>query len=158
MSQPFAEYEFISPSDKPALLALSSLEVLDNVQTIVLECGYKIHVASNHEDFARRFGALNYHIVVVEELFAAGTPDENATLRLLQWMPMARRRHATVFLISERHQTLNPMHAFQQSVHAVINKADLGSLGSIIQKAVGDNDMFLHTYREVQAAAAQGKI
>jgi hypothetical protein len=158
MSQPFAEYEFISPSDKPALLALSSLEVLANVQTIVLECGYKIHVASNHEDFARRFGALNYHIVVVEELFAAGTPDENATLRLLQWMPMARRRHATVFLISERHQTLNPMHAFQQSVHAVINKADLGSLGSIIQKAVGDNDMFLHTYREVQAAAAQGKI
>ena len=158
MSQPFAEYEFISPSDKPALLALSSLEVLANVQTIVLECGYKIHVASNHEDFARRFGALNYHIVVVEELFAAGTPDENATLRLLQWMPMARRRHAAVFLISERHQTLNPMHAFQQSVHAVINKADLGSLGSIIQKAVGDNDMFLHTYREVQAAAAQGKI
>ena len=72
MSQPFAEYEFISPSDKPALLALSSLEVLANVQTIVLECGYKIHVASNHEDFARRFGALNYHIVVVEELFAAG--------------------------------------------------------------------------------------
>ena len=71
---------------------------------------------------------------------------------------MARRRHAAVFLISERHQTLNPMHAFQQSVHAVINKADLGSLGSIIQKAVGDNDMFLHTYREVQAAAAQGKI
>ena len=153
-----SEYEFISPSDKPALLALSSLEVLANVQTIVLECGYKIHVASNHEDFARRFGALNYHIVVVEELFAAGTPDENATLRLLQWMPMARRRHAAVFLISERHQTLNPMHAFQQSVHAVINKADLGSLGSIIQKAVGDNDMFLHTYREVQAAAAQGKI
>ena len=153
-----SEYEFISPSDNPALLALSSLEVLANVQTIVLECGYKIHVASNHEDFARRFGALNYHIVVVEELFAAGTPDENATLRLLQWMPMARRRHAAVFLISERHQTLNPMHAFQQSVHAVINKADLGSLGSIIQKAVGDNDMFLHTYREVQAAAAQGKI
>ena len=158
MSQPFAEYEFISPADKPALLALSSLEVLANVQTIVLESGYKIHVASNHEDFARRFSALNYQLVVVEELFAAGTPEENTTLRQLQWMPMAHRRHAVVILISERHQTLNPMHAFQQSVHAVVNKADLSSLGSIIQKAVGDNDTFMHTYREVQAAAAKGKL
>ncbi len=158
MSQTFADYEFISPSDKPALLALSSMEVLANVQTIVLECGYKIHVASNHEDFSRRFTALNYHVVVVEELFAAGTPDQNTTLRQLQWMPMARRRHTVAFLISERLQTLNPMHAFQQSVHAVINKADLSSLGGIIQKAVSDNDLFLHTYREVQAAVAQGKI
>ena len=158
MSQPFAEYEFISPSDKPALLALSSMEVLANVQTIVLECGFKIHVASNHDDFTRRFGALNYHLVVVEELFAAGTPDENTSLRTLQWLPMPRRRHCVVVLISERLQTLNAMHAFQQSVHAVVNKADLSSLGSIIQKTTGDNDLFLHSYREVQAALAKGKI
>jgi hypothetical protein len=158
MSQSFADYEFISPSDKPALLALSSLEALANVQTIVLECGFKIHVASNHEDFARRFTALNYQLVIVEELFAAGTPEENTTLRQLQWMPMPRRRHAVIILLSDRHQTLNPMHAFQQSVHAVVNKADLSSLGSIIQKTVSDNDTFLHTYREVQAAAAKGKI
>ena len=158
MSQPFADYEFISPSDKPALLALSSLEVLANVQTIVLECGFKVNVASNHDDFARRFASLNYHLVVVEELFAAGTPDENRTLRTLQWLPMPRRRHAVVILISDRFQTLNAMQAFQQSVHAVVNKADLSSLGSIIQKAVGDNDLFLHTYREVQTAVAQGKI
>lgn len=159
MSQPsFADYEFISPSDKPALLALSSLEVLANVQTIILECGYKIHVASNHEDFARRFAALNYQLVIVEELFAARTPEENATLRFLQWLPMARRRHATTVLISDRHQTMNVMQAFQQSVHAVVNKNDLGSLGSIATKAVSDNDLFLHAYREVQAAAARGKI
>ena len=158
MSQPFAEYEFICPSDKPALLALSSMEVLANVQTIVLECGFKIHVASNHDDFTRRFGALNYHLVVVEELFAAGTADENVSLRTLQWMPMARRRHTVVVLISDRVQTLNPMHAFQQSVHAVVNKADLSSLGGIVTKAVADNDLFLHSYREVQAAAKQGKI
>ncbi len=158
MSQPFADYEFISPSDKPALLALSSMEVLANVQTIVLECGFKIHVASNHDDFGKRFTALNYHLVIVQELFAAGTPDENVTLRTLQWMPMTRRRHTVVVLISDRVQTLNPMHAFQQSVHAVVNKADLSSLGGIVSKAVADNDLFLHSYREVQAANAQGKI
>lgn len=158
MSQNFADYEFISPEDKPALLAVSSMEVLANVQTILLECGYKVHVASNHEDFARRFAAINYQLVVVEEIFAARTPEENATLRMLQWMPMARRRHAVFVLISDRHQTMNAMHAFQQSVHAVINKADLSSMGSIVQRTVSDNDLFLHSYREVQAAAARGKI
>ena len=158
MSQPFADYEFISPSDKPALLALSSMEVLANVQPIVRECGFKVHVAGNHEDFGKRFTALNYHLVVVEELFAAGTPDENVTLRTLQWMPMARRRHTVVVLISDRFQTLNPMDAFQQSVHAVVNKADLSSLGGIISKAVSDNDLFLHSYREVQAAMVKGKV
>ncbi|MBI5801070.1 MAG: hypothetical protein HZA92_10155 [Verrucomicrobia bacterium] len=158
MNQLFADYEFISPSDKPALLALSSMEALANVQTIVLECGYKIHVASNHEDFSKRFTALNYHLVVVEELFAAGSEAENTTLRSLQSMAMARRRHTVLVLVSDRFQTLNPMHAFQQSVHAVVNKADLSSLGGIITKAVADNDLFLHSYREVQTAMAQGKI
>ena len=106
----------------------------------------------------RRFSALNYQLVVVEELFAARTPEENVTLRTLQWMPMARRRHTVAVLISDRHQTMNVMQAFQQSVHAVVNKADLSSMGSIVQKTVSDNDLFLHSYREVQAAAARGKI
>ena len=96
--------------------------------------------------------------LTVPFVFAAGTPDENATLRTLQWLPMARRRHVVVVLVSERFQTLNPMHAFQQSVHAVVNKADLSSLGGIITKAASDNDLFLHNYREVQAAMVQGKI
>lgn len=158
MSQTFAEYEFISPTDKPALLALSGMEVLTNVQNIVLECGFKIHAASNHDDFARRFSAVNYHLVVFEELFAAGMPDENTSLRRLQVMPMPRRRHAVVILISEQFQTLNTMQAFQQSVHAVVNKADLRSLGSIIQKTTTDNDLFLHSYREIQLAVAKEKI
>ncbi len=158
MSQPIANYELISPSDKPALLALSGMEVLANVQAIVLECGFKAHGASNHDDFAKRFTALNYHLVVVEELFAAGSPEENLTLRTLQSMPMARRRHSVVVLISDRFQTLNSMHAFQQSVHAVVNRVDLNTLGSIITRAVADNDLFLHSYREVQAAIARGKL
>ena len=39
----------------------------------------------------------------------------------------------------------------------MVNKADLSSIGNIISKAISDNDLFLHSYREVQAAA-KGKI
>jgi hypothetical protein len=50
--------------------------------------------------------------------------------------------------------TFNPMQAFQLCVHAVVNPSEMFLLIQLIQKAVADNDMFLHTYREVQRRAA----
>ncbi len=154
----FEEYEFISPSDKPALLALSSLETMANVQTICLELGYKVHVASNHEDFSKRFLAMNYQLVIVEELFAAEKVEDNIILARLQNMPMSQRRHATLILIGEHVHSMNAMEAFQQSVHAVVNKSDISSLGQIISKTTTDNDVFLHTYREVHEAGSRGEL
>jgi hypothetical protein len=154
----FEEYEYISPSDKPALLALSSVETLANVQTICLELGYKVHVASNHEDFFKRFNALNYQLVVVEELFAAATVESNEVLRAIQQMPMNKRRPCVFILLGEKLQTMNPLVAWQKSVHAVVGPGDLSSIGQIISKIVADNDMFLNTFREVQDAMARGDL
>jgi len=42
------------------------------------------------------------------------------------------------------------MQAFQQSVHAVINPSGLFLLKQLIEKAVADNSLFLHSYREAQ--------
>jgi len=154
----FEEYEYISPTDKPALLALSSMETLANVQTICLELGYKVHVASNHEDFLKRFNALNYQLVVIEELFACASPETNETLHAIQIMPMARRRHCVFVLLGDQLQTMNPLVAWQQSVHAVVGRQDFGSIGQIISKVTADNDMFLNTFREVQDAIAKGEL
>jgi len=154
----FEEYEYISPTDKPALLALSSMETLANVQTITLELGYKVHVASNHEDFTRRFNALNYQLVVVEEQFASASVETNETLRYIQNMPMQKRRHCVFVLLGEKLQTMNPLVAWQQSVHAVVGKVDFSSIGQIVSKVSGDNDMFLNTFREVQDAVAKGEL
>ena len=154
----FEEYEYISPTDKPALLALSSMETLANVQTICLELGYKVHVASNHEDFTKRFNAINYQLVVVEEHFACASVDTNETLRFIQIMPMNKRRHCCFLLLGDRLQTMNPLVGWQQSVHAVVGKQDFGSIGQIISKVTGDNDMFLNTFREVLDAMAKGEL
>ena len=59
---------------------------------------------------------------------------------------MNQRRHATVILFGESFQTFTPMQAFQQSVHAVINSSELFLLKQLIEKAVADNTMFLHSY------------
>jgi len=144
-------FEFISATDKPALLAFSTPEWLEAARTALVELGYKVHTAATHGDFLVRFSQIQYQVVVVEELFAANNIAENLTLRALQTMPMNQRRHASVILFGDSFQTFTPLQAFQQSVHAVINSSELFLLKQLIEKAIADNDLFLHSYRECQA-------
>jgi hypothetical protein len=144
-------FEFLSATDKPALLAFSSPEWLDAAKAALAELGYKVHTAATHGDFLIRFSQIHYQVVVVEELFAANNISENLTLKALQSMPMNQRRHATIILFGDSFQTFTPLQAFQQSVQAVISSSEMFLLKQLIEKAVADNDLFLHSYRETQA-------
>src|SRR2546426_12294662 len=75
------ELEFLGPNHKPALLALSTPEWLDAAKNVLTEIGYKVHAASNHNDFVVRFGRIQYQVVLLEESFACNAPEENATLQ-----------------------------------------------------------------------------
>lgn len=143
-------FDFISATDKPALLAFSSPEWLEAARTALVELGYKVHTAATHGDFLVRFSQVHYQVVIVEELFAANNPAENLTLKALQAMPMNQRRHATVILFGDSFQTFTPLQAFQQSVHAVINTSELFLLKQLIEKAIADNNLFLNSFRETQ--------
>jgi hypothetical protein len=143
-------FEFISTSDKPALLAFSSPEWLEAARTALTELGYKVHTAATHGDFLVRFSQIHYQVVIIEELFAANSIAENLTLKAIQSMPMNQRRHATVILFGDSFQTFTPLQAFQQSVHAVINTSELFLLKQLIEKAIADNTLFLHSFRETQ--------
>jgi hypothetical protein len=148
MSQKF---DFVSTTDKPALLAFSTPEWLEAARSALTELGYKVHTAATHGDFLIRFSQIRYQVVIVEELFAANEPSENRTLEALQNMPMSQRRHATVILLGDSFQTFTPMQAFQKSVHAVINRSELFLLKALIEKAVADNALFLHSFHEAQS-------
>jgi hypothetical protein len=154
------QFEFISTTDKPALIAFSTPEWLQAARGALQELGYKVHTAATHSDFLIRFTEIRYQVVIIEELFAANTPDENTTLRSMQSMPMSQRRHATVILFGNSFQTFTPMQAFQQSVHAVINSSELFLLKQLIEKTVADNTLFLNSYHEAQehllSAGAKG--
>src|SRR5688500_18299984 len=152
-----ADFDFISTEDKPALLALSTIEWLATAKTTLLDLGYKVHIADNHEDFQTRFSAVQYQVISIEELFAANNPQEKLTLTNLQHMPVSHRRHATIILLGDSFQTMNAMQAFQQSVHAVVNRAELSLLGQVVQKVVADNQLFLSTYLSTQRRIAEGK-
>ena len=157
------EFEFIGPNDKPALLALSTPEWLDAARNVLTEIGYKVHAASNHDDFINRFGRLQYQVILLEELFASNTPEENVTLQYIQQMPMSQRRHVVFVLLGSGFATLNAMQAFQYSVHAIVNREELALLGAsilgpIVQRVVADNDLFLHLFRDTLYRIAQGAI
>jgi hypothetical protein len=143
-------FDFISTGDKPALIAFSSPEWLETAKSTLTELGYKVHTAATHSDFLTRFTQVHYQVVVIEELFGAHTIEENLALKTLQAMPVNQRRHSTVILLGDSFQTFTPMEAFKHSVHAVINSSEMFLLKQLVEKAVSDNDLFLHSFREVQ--------
>ncbi|HEX9047755.1 MAG TPA: hypothetical protein VF988_12080 [Verrucomicrobiae bacterium] len=153
MSQTF---DFISTDDKPALIAFSTPEWLEEAKTALQELGYKVHTAATHSDFLMRFSQVRYQVVVMEELFGASKSEENVTLQALQRMPMSQRRHATVVLIGKEFQTFTPMEAFKNSVHAVINSSEMFLLKQLVEKAVADNSLFLQGFRDAQVRVLSG--
>jgi spore germination protein YaaH len=149
-------FDFVSTDDKPALIAFSTPEWLQEAKTALQELGYKVHTAATHSDFLMRFSQAHYQVVLLEELFGANTPDENVTLKALQNMQVNQRRHATILLIGNSFQTFTPMEAFTNSVHAVINSSEMFLLKQLVEKAVADNTLFLQSYRDVQARIFKG--
>ncbi len=145
-----SNFDFVVSGDKPALIAFSTPDWLETCKRALEELGYKVHTAATHSDFLMRFSQVRYQVVIVEELFGANTPDENVTLKALQNMPMIQRRHATVLLVGNGFQTFTPMEAFRNSVHAVINSSEMFLMKQLVEKAVADNDSFLHSFRETQ--------
>src|SRR6266496_580372 len=144
------QFDFVSAADKPALLAFSTPEWLEAARSALAELGYKVHTAATHGDFLIRFSQIRYHVVIIEERFAANDITENLTLQAMQRMPMSQRRNATVILLGDNFQTFTPMQAFQQSVHAVINSSELFLFKQLIEKTIADNEVFLQTFRETQ--------
>jgi hypothetical protein len=143
-------FDFISTGDKPALLAFSTPEWLEAAKSALDELGYKVHTAATHSDFQTRFTQVHYQVVVMEERFGAQTIEENQALKNLQTMPVNQRRHSTIILLGETFQTFTPHEAFKHSVHAVINSSEMFLLKQLVEKAVSDNELFLHSFREVQ--------
>ncbi len=151
------DLDFLNPSYKPALLALSAEDVITVCKDVLRELNYKVLVASSHEDFSTRFQNVQFQVVILEQDFAAHTAEGNVSLRTLQRMPMNQRRHATIILLGHNFQTMHALQAFAQSVHAVVNWADLGSLSQIVQQVVAENTLFLNVYREAQLRVGSGK-
>ena len=143
-------FDFVTTTDKPALIAFSTPAWLDAAKAALQQLGYKVHTAATHSDFLLRFSQAHYQVVMMEELFGASIVSENLSLTALQNMGVSQRRHCTVLLVGDSFQTFVPMEAFKHSVHFVVNSSELFLLGQLVEKAVAENELFLHNFREIQ--------
>jgi len=144
------EFDFIGPSDLPALVAVTHPETLAAVKATLVEMGYKVHVVETHIQFETRYNQINYQVVIIEDIFAVNPMEANPSLQFLQQLPMAQRRYANLFLLGGAFETLNTLQAFSQSVHCVVNYTETLMIGQLIQKTIAENNLFLNTFREVQ--------
>jgi len=144
------EFDFLTAEDKPALLGLTTPEILETATKALDQLGYKVHTAVNHGEFLHKYSQVAYQVVILEETFSANTSEENESLIALQRMPMHQRRHTVALLFGFSLATFNPLQAFQNGVHAVVNPSEMFLLIQLLQKAVTDNDLFLHSFREGQ--------
>jgi hypothetical protein len=107
-------------------------------------------VSEGFGDFASRFNATPYQVVVIDETFEGFPPHENPTVQFAQRLPMPQRRHAVFFLIGDIFATLSGIQAYQQSVHAVVNYSEMPLIGQVVEKVVAENDAIYAVYREMQ--------
>ena len=133
------EFDFIGPRDKPALLAVSEPEVIDfprRPDRIQLE---RASGGKPQSQFDRRYSQVNYQVVIIEENFAGSVhrgqfePANGARPEHER-----QKRYATFFLIGQSFESLNTLQAFAQSVHCVLNFAELPMLSEVLQKTVAE--------------------
>ncbi len=151
------QFDFLSPTDKPSLLAISTPEWISLAEIALLEINYKVHKIGSHLEFPSRFSQVAYQVVIIEDKFGGAEAADNTTLQLLQSMPVNQRRHSVIILIGDSYETLNSLQAFQNSVHAVVNYSEMPLLGQLLQKIVTENDLFLGNFREIQTRVAQAR-
>ncbi len=149
-------FDFLTTHDKPALMALSTPEWQELARAALIELGYKVHTAATHGDFITNYSQVAYQVVIIEECFAADSAPENRSLAFLQSAQMAQRRHSVIILVGDAYTSFNPLQAYQLGVHLVVNRSEMLLLIQFVQKAVADNDLFLHGYLEIQGRIAAG--
>jgi hypothetical protein len=106
-----------------------------------------VHTAATHGDFVVRFSQIRYQVVIVEELFAANHIGENFTLKALQ--DDANEPAPSRYGDSSRNFVPN-VHSnagLSTECACVINTSELFLLPQLIEKAVADNNLFLHHFQ-----------
>lgn len=152
------EFDFIRPSDNPALVAVSTQNWREAISNGLERLSYKVQTADDPESFLEHFRKGPFQIVCLEETFAAASKAENEALINLQRMPMASRRHAMVFLIGESFETLHPFQAFRESVHAVIHPDQLSEFSSLVEKVRLGEEKDLTLFTRIQEDLAKGNL
>lgn len=155
MSSPeSSKMDFFELGDKTSLICADPATT-EVIRGTLKELGFKSHIAETGEMGIERIRYTTYDVIVIQETFAGSSLQSNAVLKYLQPLPMNQRRYSFVCLIGPSFKTLDAMQAFAQSVHVVVNPADLPNLSPILKKSLAEFDLLYKVYKDVVAAQSE---
>ncbi|HEY2382907.1 MAG TPA: hypothetical protein VGK48_17160 [Terriglobia bacterium] len=146
--------DFFELGDKTSLICADP-NTTEVVKATLRELGFKFHTAETLELAVERMRYTNYDCIVVQENFAGTSLRSNAVLNYLAPLPMVHRRHSFVCLVGPSFKTLDAMQAFGQSVHLVLNPADLPNMGPILKKGLAEFELLYRAYKDTLAARGE---
>jgi hypothetical protein len=146
--------EFFELGDRTSLICGDGATT-EAAKTVLLDLGFKYHTAETPELAIERMRYTNYDCIVVHESFAGSTLRSNPVLNYLSPLPMPQRRYSFVCLVGPSFKTLDAMQAFAQSVHLVLNPADLTNLQAILKKGLAEFELLYRVYKETAETAGE---
>ncbi|PYS50125.1 MAG: hypothetical protein DMG13_21845 [Acidobacteria bacterium] len=139
--------DFFEVGDRTSLVCADP-HTTEAVRVTLRELGIKFHTAETPELALERMRYTNYDCIITHENFAGSSLKSNVVLTYLTALPMGQRRNSFVCLIGTSFKTLDAMQAFAQSVHLVLNPADLPNLTAILKKGLAEFELLYRAYRE----------
>jgi len=146
--------DFFELGDKTSLICADP-NTTEVVKATLRDLGFKFHTAETPELAIERMRYTTYDCIVLHENFAGSSLRSNAVLNYLTPLPMAHRRFSFVCLIGPSFVTLDAMQAFGQSVHLVLNPADLPNMGPIMKKGLNEFESLYRAFRDTMATMGE---
>jgi CheY-like chemotaxis protein len=138
-----------SEGDRLALICDDNAEHQGHLSSGLKDLGYNVDAALNAEDAYEKIKFNAYEVVVLNEKFSGGTPENNEVLEFFQGMAISDRRNIFLALVGAGLKTMDNMTAFARSVNLVISEGDLPNSKAVLRKAVSENNMFYRVFKGV---------
>jgi CheY-like chemotaxis protein len=133
---------------RSALVCEDNAELRSVITSALGELNYTVETAADADDTFEKLKFNQYDVIVLNEKFGGGSPENNAVLKHLQFMPMGTRRRIFLALVGQTLKTSDNMTAFSKSANIVINEKDIPNLKAVLKRSIADNDQFYKVFRE----------
>ena len=141
-------FDFLEEEGNTAMVCETDSGNVPRIKKVLELMDYHVTLVDNLRDALRNMKYHTYDLILVNETFDGSHPDSNGLLIYLERLNMSVRRNIFVGLLTKRFPTKDNMAAFLKSVNITINIKDLPTLDRILNRGLGENDLFYAVYRE----------
>ncbi len=146
--------DIVEIGDRTALICDDG-PTADGIRATLQDLGFKCHNAETSDRAIERMKYTPYDLIVFAENFAGSSLETNGVIQYLAPLPMAQRRNSYVVGVGDSFRTLDAMQAYAQSIHLVVNPADVSNFGAILKKGLADFEALYRVYRSVLAETGE---